>query len=171
MKNLKFISSADAKWGIGNKGKLLSYVKEDMKRFTSLTKGNLIVTGRKTIATFKNQKPLKNRINIILTTDKNYENGEALIAHSVDEVLEIVKDRKEEIYIIGGESVFKQFLPYCNEAYITKFKIDVDADAFIENLDESDEWIIDEESQWLTSEKGVEYKFCDYRRIKEYYGN
>lgn len=167
MKNLKFISSADANWGIGNKGKLLSYVKEDMKRFTSLTKGNVIVTGRKTISTFKNQEPLKNRVNIILTTDKNYKNGEALIAHSIDEVLEIVKDLKEDIYIIGGESVFKQFLAYCNEAYITKFNMDVDADAFIENLDKSDEWVIGEESEWLTSAKGVEYKFCDYKRVEK----
>ena len=136
-----------------------------MKRFASLTKGNIIVVGRKTVATFKNGEPLKDRVNIILTKDKAYKVEGAIIAHSIDEIFEIILKYDKDVYVVGGASVYKQMLPYCNVAYITKFDKEFEADSFIENLDDSHEWILKEEGKWEESESGVRYKFCCYTKL------
>ena len=157
---MKMIAAVDKNWAIGNKGGLLAHVSGDMKFFRTKTTGNVVVLGRKTLATFPGGKPLKDRENIVITTNRDYDAQGAAVVCSVEELLEYVKKYdSDSVYIIGGGTVYKQFLEYCDTAYITKFNKEYDADTYIDNLDEKDEWELTEESETF-EEKGIEYKFC-----------
>lgn len=161
---MKMIAAADKNWAIGNKGKLLTQLSGDMKFFRSKTAGNVVILGRKTLSTFPGGKPLKNRENIVLTANEEFDGQGAVIVHSVEELLEYAKKfNGEDVYVIGGESVYSQLIQYCDTAYITKFDKEFEADVYIENLDKSKEWFLDEESEPI-EEKGICYHFCTYRR-------
>ena len=110
---MKAIVAVDEAWGIGKDGKLLTHLPEDMKFFRTVTKGKVVVMGRKTLQSFPDAKPLKNRINIVLTSDDTM-NGEGLIVcRSVDDALKQLKEYdSDDVYIIGGQSIYEQFLPY-----------------------------------------------------------
>ena len=126
-----------------------------------------MITGRKTLATFPNGLPLEGRTNIILTGDKNFKAKNAIIVHSVEEALEAVADYAEEgVYVIGGESIYNQFLPYCDTAIITKIDHAFEADAYMTNLDEMDSWKITAESEEQTY-FDLEYVYCQYERKGE----
>ncbi|MEA4973502.1 Dihydrofolate reductase [bioreactor metagenome] len=161
---MKMIAAADKNWAIGNKGELLTQLSGDMKFFRSKTAGNVVILGRKTLSTFPGGKPLKNRENIVLTTNEEFDGQGAVIVHSVEELLEYAKRFDDgDVYVIGGESVYSQLIQYCDTAYITKFDKEFEADVYIENLDKSEEWFLDEESEPI-EEKGICYHFCTYRR-------
>ena len=118
---MNVIVGVDSNWAIGNKHQLLVSIPNDMKHFREETTGKVVVHGRKTLATFPQGLPLKNRTNIILTTDKSFQVKDAIVVHSIEELLEELKKYNEEdIYIIGGESVYRQMLPYCKVAHVTK---------------------------------------------------
>ena len=161
---MKAIVAVDKNWAIGYKGKLLVSIPSDMKRFREITTGKVVVLGRKTMATFPNGLPLKNRTNIVLTTDNSYSAGDAIIVHSIDELLEELKKyNSDDIYIIGGDSVYKQMLPYVDTCEVTKIRHAYDADTFFPNLEKNDEWEISEESE----EKiyfDLEYTFQIWKR-------
>ena len=109
---MNLIVNVDSNWAIGYRGKLLVSIPEDMKFFRSETTGKVVVLGRKTLDTFPGGQPLKNRTNIILTRNPNYQVKGAIICHSVEEVLEELKKyNSEDVYIIGGDSIYKEFLP------------------------------------------------------------
>ena len=103
---MNLIVAADKNWGIGKDNKLLVSIPSDMKFFRQETMGKVVVMGRKTLESFPNGLPLKNRTNVVLTSDKNYQVKDAVIVHSIDEVLEELKKYDDdEIYVIGGGKV------------------------------------------------------------------
>lgn len=163
---MKLIVAVDANWGIGCKNELLVRIPSDQRFFREKTTGNVVVMGRKTLESFPGSKPLKDRVNIVMTKENRESLNEEVIAHSVEEVLEEIKKYDEEsIYIIGGETVYRQFLPYCNEAYVTKIDHKYEADAYFPNLDEDKEWEMVEEGEEQTY-FDITYTFTKYERVK-----
>ena len=139
-------------------------IPEDMKFFRSETTGKVVVLGRKTLDTFPGGQPLKNRTNIILTRNPNYQVKGAIICHSVEEVLEELKKyNSEDVYIIGGDSIYKEFLPYCDVAHVTGTDHVYDADAWFPNLEEDLAWVLTGESEEKTY-FDLEFRFCRYER-------
>ncbi len=161
---MNLIVAVDENWAIGNRGQLLVSIPADHKRFRQQTVGKVVVLGRKTLETFPQQQPLAKRENIILTGNPDLEVKGATMAHSVEEVLELVKAyATEDVFIIGGDSVYKQFLPYCDTAYVTKIDHAYEADAFFPNLAEDPAWEMAEESEEQTY-FDLEYYFQKYVR-------
>ena len=161
---MNLIVNVDSNWAIGYRGKLLVSIPEDMKFFRSETTGKVEVLGRKTLDTFPGGQPLKNRTNIILTRNPNYQVKGAIICHSVEEVLEELKKyNSEDVYIIGGDSIYKEFLPYCDVAHVTRTDHVYDADAWFPNLEEDPEWVLTGESEEKTY-FDLEFRFCRYER-------
>ena len=161
---MNLIVNVDSNWAIGYRGKLLVSIPEDMKFFRSETTGKVVVLGRKTMDTFPGGQPLKNRTNIILTRNPNYQVKGAIICHSVEEVLEELKKyNSEDVYIIGGDSIYKEFLPYCDVAHVTRTDHVYDADAWFPNLEEDPAWVLTGESEEKTY-FDLEFRFCRYER-------
>ena len=164
---MNLIVNVDKNWAIGYKGRLLVSIPEDMKFFRSETTGKVVVLGRKTLATFPGGLPLKNRTNIILTRNPDFTAKGAVVCHDVEEALEELKKYpSEDIYIIGGDTIYRQFLPYCNVAHVTRTDHAYDADAWFPNLDEDPDW----ELTGQIVEKtyfDLEFTFCRYERKKK----
>ena len=138
---MNLIVNVDKNWAIGYKGRLLVSIPEDMKFFRSETTGKVVVLGRKTLATFPGGLPLKNRTNIILTRNPDFTAKGAVVCHDVEEALEELKKYpSEDVYIIGGDTIYRQFLPYCDVAHVTRTDHAYDADAWFPNLDEDPDW-------------------------------
>lgn len=164
---MNLIVAVDEKWAIGNKNELLVRIPADMKMFREETTGKVVVLGRKTLETFPGKVPLANRTNIILSRDKTYKVKDALVVHSIEELLETLKTyKKEDIYIIGGESIYRQMLPYCDLAHVTKIDRTYEADCYIPNLEEDETWEItassDEQYYFDTT-----YHFLKYEKKRE----
>lgn len=144
---MNLIVAVDENWAIGNKNELLVRIPADHKFFREETTGKVVVLGRKTLETFPQGMPLKNRTNIIMSTNPAYKVKDAIVVHSVDELLEELKKyNDEDVYIIGGDSIYKQMLPYCNVAHVTKIDHAYEADAYFLNLDKMPEWEITADS-------------------------
>lgn len=163
---MNLIVAVDENWAIGYKNELLIRIPADMKMFRQETTGKVVVLGRKTLETFPNGQPLKNRTNIILSTKKDYQVKDAIVVHSIEELLEELKNYpSEDIYIIGGETVYRQMLPYCDVAHVTRIDRKYEADAFFPNLEDEGNWEItaesDEQSYFDTT-----YTFVKYERSK-----
>ena len=156
---MNLIVAIDEKWGIGKNNDLLISIPEDMKFFRTTTNNSIIIMGRKTLESFPNGKPLKNRENVVLTKSNIKE--DVTIFNSIEDVLNYVKN-KENVFVIGGGSVYKQLLPYCEKAYVTKIKKDFNADVFFPNLDEKDDWELikfGDNKEW----NGISYQFTTYK--------
>lgn len=161
---MNLIVAVDKHWAIGNKNQLLVRIPNDHKFFREETTGKVVVLGRKTLETFPQGMPLKNRTNIILSTDKNYTVKDAIVVHSIEELLEECKKYPSDmIYIIGGESVYRQMLPYCDTAHVTKIDHTYEADAFFPDLDATGEWKITADSDEQTY-FDIAYQFIKYER-------
>ena len=161
---MRAIVCADKNWGIGYKNRLLVSIPSDMKFFRETTTGKVIVMGRKTLESFPNGMPLKNRINIVLTRDRNYEAKGAVIVHDEEELMnEHGKYDTEQIYIIGGESVYKMMLSHCDKIYVTQVDRAFQADTYFPNLDEMSEWKMTQESEEQTC-FDLEFCFTTYER-------
>ena len=163
---MNLIVAVDENWAIGYKNELLIRIPADMKMFRQETTGKVVVLGRKTLETFPNGQPLKNRTNIILSTKKDYQVKDAIVVHSIEELLEELKNYpSEDIYIIGGETIYRQMLPYCDVAHVTRIDRKYEADVFFPNLEEDGNWDItaesDEQSYFDTT-----YTFVKYERRK-----
>ena len=160
------ILSADSNWAIGLNNKLLVSIPADMKFFRQTTTGNVVVMGRKTLESFPGGLPLKNRINIVLTRNENYKVKDAIIVHSIEELMEELKKYPaEDVYCIGGDTIYKQLLPYCDAAQVTKIDFAYIADSYFPNLDEDPQWHVAAESEEQTY-FDLEYKFVRYERNK-----
>ncbi|MBQ0027693.1 MAG: dihydrofolate reductase [Lachnospiraceae bacterium] len=158
------IVAVDSNWAIGNKGQLLISIPADMKMFRQETTGKVIVLGRKTIETFPNAKPLPNRVNIVMSGNPDYTVDGATVVHSVEELLEEVKKyNTEDVYIIGGDSVYKQMIDYCDTVHVTKIDREYEADAYFPNLDNMPEWEITAESEEQTY-FDTTYAFVKYEK-------
>ena len=161
---MNIIVAVDKNWAIANQIKLLNSIPEDMKFFRETTTGNVVVMGRKTLESFPNGRPLQNRTNVVITRQKDYEVPGAVVVHSVEEALEYLKDFKSEnIYVIGGASIYEQMLPYCDVAHVTVMDYAYQADTWFPNLDEMDDFVVAADSEEKTY-FDLEYCFKMYVR-------
>lgn len=133
------ILHADERWGIGKKNDLMFHLPKDMKFFRDTTKGHTVAMGENTLLSFPNSKPLKNRTNIVLSQDISHQYEGVINVHSFDDFLKKIKTQslKDDVYIIGGASIYRQMLPYCDEVLLTKVHADGNAEVFFPNLDEN----------------------------------
>ncbi|RGS79521.1 dihydrofolate reductase [Coprococcus sp. AF21-14LB] len=162
---MNLIVAVDKNWAIGLSNKLLVSIPADMKFFRETTSGKVVAMGRKTLESFPGGQPLKNRTNIVLTKDQNYKVKDAVVVGTLEEMIEELKKYpSEDIYVIGGESVYRQLLPYCDTAYVTKIDHVYEADTFFPNLDEMKDWKmtgVTEEQTYFD----LEYVFAKYERV------
>lgn len=160
---MNLIAAVDKNWAIGMDNKLLVRIPDDMKRFRQMTIEKVVVMGRKTLESFPGGRPLKGRVNIVLSKDRNYQPKDVIVVHSMEELsVELKKYKSEDIFVIGGESIYRQLLDECDTAYITKIDYAYQADAWFPNLDEEDAWQVEEESVEQTY-FDLEYYFITYR--------
>ncbi len=165
---MNLIAAVDQNWAIGKENKLLVSIPADMKFFREMTTGKVVVMGRKTLEGFPGGFPLKNRTNIVLSSNPAYQVNGAAVVHSREEAIEKLHTYdSEDIYIIGGESVYRMFLDMCDTAYITKIDYAYDADAFFPNLDAKKEWELSAGSEEQTY-FDIEYHFLKYRMFLSY---
>lgn len=161
---MNLIVAVDKNWAIGAGNKLLVSIPQDMKFFRETTKGKVVAMGRKTLESFPGGQPLKNRVNIVMTTDKAYSTNGIVLVHSLEEMLcELKKYPSEDIYVIGGETIYRQLLPHCDRAYITRIDHAYDADTYFPNLDEDPQWKMTKTSEEQTY-FDLEYTFVKYER-------
>lgn len=164
---MNMILSADLNWGIGCNNKLLVSIPSDMKFFREETTGKVVVMGRKTLESFPNGMPLANRTNIVLTQNPDFQVKGAVVVRSHEELMEELKQyRDDEIYVIGGESIYRMMLPYCDTVHVTKINFAYEADTHFPNLDDMPEWEITATSDEQTY-FDLEFTFVKYERKKE----
>ena len=162
---MNLIVNADKNWGIGKNNELLVHIPNDMKMFRNTTIGKVVVMGRKTLESFPNGLPLVKRTNIVMTKNKDYDVKGAVIVHSKEELLEELKKYpQEDIFVIGGESIYRMLLPYCSTAYVTRTDYAYDADTYFPDLDEMEEWKLTEEGEEETY-FDIEYRFTKYEKL------
>ena len=141
-------------WGIGRDGTQPVALSADRKFFRETTKGALVIVGRKTLADFPGGKPLPKRVNVVLTRGEIETEG-VTVCHSPEEAAELAKTA-ERAFVIGGGSVYRQLLPLCDTAYITKVHTTIDCDTWLPNLDEDPDWELREILQ-SGEEDGIAY--------------
>lgn len=163
---MQLIAAVDQNWAIGKNNQLLVRIPADQKFFREVTTGKVVVMGRKTLESFPNGMPLKNRTNIVLTRNPDYQVKDAIVVHSMDELHEELKKyNSDDIFIIGGEKIYEQMLDECDVAHITKIEFAYDADAYFPNLDEREDWELTGDSEEQTY-FDLEYYFYRYERRK-----
>ncbi len=160
---MNLIVAVDEKWAISKDNKLLVNIPEDKQYFREMTKDNIVIVGKNTLESFPDGKPLEDRVNIVVALEKHYIKEGVVVVHNLEDAVKKAKEYEDkDVYVIGGSSIFRQFLPYCKKAYITKiYKTFEDADTFIPNLDELENWAEMCESVKKVHE-GLEYTFVTY---------
>ncbi|NLY87356.1 MAG: dihydrofolate reductase [Clostridiales bacterium] len=162
---MNMIVAVDRNWGIGRNNDLLASIPGDMKYFKDHTLGKVVVMGRKTLESMPGGKGLPKRSNIVLTSNKNLSADRCTIVNSEDEMFsEISKYNSEDVYLIGGASMYNRYYSLCDKLYITKIDADLDADSFIINIDEDEGYKIISQSEPMT-ENGISYSFLVYEKI------
>lgn len=149
-------------WGIGKDGTQPIALSADRKFFRETTRGAMVIVGRKTLADFPGGKPLPNRVNVVLTRQGLDMDG-VVVCHSPEEAVRLAKDAQRAM-VIGGGSIYKQMLPFCDTAYITKVHTAPESDTFFPNLDQDPQWKLAEILQ-EGEENGIAYQMCLYKRI------
>ena len=164
MNRLIEILNCDSKWGIGKKNGLLFHLPKDMKFFRETTLNHVVAMGENTLLSFPGSKPLKNRTSIVLSQNEQHNYADVINVHSFETFLSKIKEclATQDVYIIGGASIYRQLLPYCDEVLLTKVHEDGQAEVFFENLDEKEEW------QLISStpeedDNGHPISFCTYK--------
>ena len=148
-------------WGIGCCGTQPIALSVDRKFFRETTRGAMVIVGRRTIADFPGQKPLPGRVNVAITR-QNPDLPGFTVVHSPEEAVELAKTAPRAM-VIGGGAIYRQMLPYCDTAYITKVHCTVPCDTWFPNLDELDDWYLAETLQ-TGEENGTAYDICLYKR-------
>lgn len=169
---MNLVVAVDKEWGIGNKGDLLARVKADLRNFKMITDGKIVILGSNTLSTFPGGRVLPNRTNIVLNWDLDYAPPGAVVVHSLDELFEELKKyNSDDVFVIGGASMYKQLLPYCQKAYVTKFEKSFEKDVYVPDLDQSNDWKMTWKSENYTygppeceEKDGFEYYFTIYER-------
>lgn len=162
---MNLIVAADENWAIGSRGELLVRIPADHKFFRQETMGKVVVLGRKTLKTFPQGLPLSGRTNIILSKDPGFRVKGAEVVHCLEELLEELKKYPpEDIYVAGGESVYRLLLPYCKVAHVTKIDRAYSADAYFPDLDRNPEWKLTAMSEEQTY-FDITYHFLKYERL------
>lgn len=152
------IVAVDENWGIGYKGELLARISADLRRFKALTTGHAVILGRKTLQTFPGGRPLPGRENLIMSTTMDVAPEGAKVFRTLDEVLAYAP---EDAFVIGGETVYRELLPYCKKVYITKIHESFPHDAVFPNLDALDGWRVVENGETL-EENGLAFSYVTY---------
>ena len=161
---MKAIVAVDKNWAIGNKGQLLVSIPADHKMFRNETLGKVVIYGRKTLETFPMQKPLEGRENIILSANTSFAVKGALVVHSIEELFEKLRDYPtDDVYVIGGDSVYRQLVPFCDMIHVTKVDYEYEADAYFPNLDLDPDWVMTGESEEQTY-FDIAYTFALYEK-------
>ena len=161
---MKLIVAVDKEWNIGNKNDLLFYIPDDLKFFRAQTIEKVCVMGRKTLESFPNSKPLKNRVNIVLSRNKSLEVEGATFVSDLEELkAELAKYNSDDVYVIGGESIYTTLLPLCDTAIITHIEAVADeADKKFPALTD-DGWSLAEDSGENEC-NGYKFRWCTYKR-------
>jgi len=157
---MNLIVAVDQNWAIGKGGDQLVYISEDLKRFKALTTGHPVILGRKTLATFPGGRPLKGRRNLILSATPGYRVEGAEVFPNLDALL---THTPEDAFVIGGESVYRELLPYCTTAYVTKIYAAFPADRYFPNLDEDKGWMVSDTSEMMEQD-GLQFQYVTYVR-------
>lgn len=161
---MKAIVAVDNNWAIGCNNKLLVSIPADMRFFKQETTGKVVIMGKRTLESFPGGRPLKNRVNICITRDKTFKDPDAIVVHSIEEALKQVEQyNTDDVYVIGGASIYEQFLKYCSLVHVTKIDYAYQADSYFPNLDEKDEWVLTGESEEETY-YDLEYRFLRYEK-------
>lgn len=160
---MKAIFHTDKNWGIGKDNDLMFSIPKDMKFFRETTSGKVVVMGKNTLRSFPGGKPLKNRVNIVLT---HGDAGEGVVTvHSLTELFEELKKYPpEDVFVIGGASIYKMLIPYCTEVLVTKVDADGGAEVFVPNLDEDKNFTLIQMSEPI-EDNGYTIQFCTYRNL------
>lgn len=161
---MKAIVCVDKNWGIGYRGELLQRIPEDMGFFKKMTRGKVVVMGRRTFESLPQKKPLLDRVNIVLSQSGKLCKQGIIICASWEQLQqELKKYPSDNIFVIGGEKVYKDLLPFCKEAYVTKIDRVYPADKFFPNLDRTGKWKLIAQSDWKIWE-GTRYCFTKYSK-------
>lgn len=161
---MNLMVAVDQAWGIGRDGGLLAHLPGDMKYFRDTTRGKVVVMGRKTLESFPDQKPLKGRVNIVLTKNKEYCPQGVTVCHDAEEAMEVLRQYpREDIFIIGGGMIYREFLPYCRKAYVTCIHHFFQADTDFVNLDREQDWEKETVGE-MQEDNGLAYEFRTYVR-------
>lgn len=157
------ILSADNKWGIGKRNGLLFSLPLDMKFFRTTTSGHVVAMGENTLLSFPNSKPLKNRTHIVLSADPTHNYEGVINVHSFEDFLKTIKEKSlnEDVYIIGGASIYNQMIPYVDKILLTKVYEDGGAEVFFHNLDEDPNFECVEMGEPLI-DNGYQIRFTTY---------
>ena len=159
---MNLIAAVDRGWGIGKDGDLLFHLKKDMKYFAQMTSGHVIIMGRKTLESFPGGKPLPRRKNIVLTGNRTYDGKGAEVVHSIKELFDRLKTLEdEEIWVVGGGSIYRALLPWCKYAYITHVDRECQADTFIPDLTCYPGWELTDQGEEM-EEEGISFRFSIY---------
>ena len=150
-------------WGIGKNGTQPIALSADRKFFRETTRGAMVIVGRRTIEDFPGQKPLPGRVNVALTRSSAEIPG-FTVCHSPEEAAQLAKTA-ERAMVIGGGSIYKQMLPLCDTAYVTKVHCAPESDTWFPNLDEASDWTLEQVLQ-TGEENGISYEMCLYKRKK-----
>lgn len=163
---MNVIVAVDKNWAIGYQNKLLISIPADMRFFREVTSNKVVIMGKNTLESFPGGQPLKNRVNIVIALEKDYKVKDATVVYSIEEALEEAKKYKsEDVFVIGGASIYRQMLPYCDVAHITKIDYAYQADTYFPNLDQMEDWHLAEETEEQTY-YDLSYTFCRYERKK-----
>lgn len=163
---MKLIAACDRNWAIGRDNGLLFDIPLDMKHFRETTKGSVVVMGRKTLESFPNKKPLKNRVNIVLSRSMGWREDCLVVSDLNGLFEELTKLNGKNIFVIGGAEIYKLLLEYCDEAIITRVDTVAPlADRFFPDLDKNPDWEIVNESVPV-EDNGYRISFCTYKNLK-----
>ena len=158
---MNLIVNTDKNWAIGLDGDQLFYISEDLKYFKEKTYNKTVVMGRKTLLALPGAAPLKNRTNIVLSRSVQHIPGAICFTNYDDLKRHLSLLNSDDIFVIGGGQIYKDLLPYCKKAFITKIFATADADSFFPNLDDMDNWILNSSSE-IKSQDGLEFQYCVY---------
>ena len=159
---MQLIVAVDKNWAIGNGNKLLVRIPEDQKFFRNTTMGHVVVLGRKTLDEFPGGLPLKGRTNIILSKDPEYKVKDGIVVHSKEELFkELRRYDSDDVFIIGGESIYNMLYKYCDTAHVTRINYSYQADKYFPDIDKDDNWSVAADSDEQTY-FDIEYYFYKY---------
>ena len=163
MTKINMIAAHDSKLGIGKDNNLLWHIPEDMKHFKQTTIDSVVIMGRKTWDSLGKWKPLPNRVNIVVTRNKNFSCEADSVCHSLEDAIVVAKKFDKEIFIIGGGMLYKEGLKYTDKLFLTVVEGDYDADVFFP--DYSDDFAVASSSVGIKSGEKYNYKFVELKRI------
>lgn len=158
---MQAIVAVSQSWGIGKGGDLLFRLPSDLRRFKAMTAGHTVIMGRKTLDSLPGGKGLPHRRNLVLSRQSDFAPDRAEVIHSVEDILKTAED---DAFVIGGQQVYEQLLPYCARVHVTKVLSDPEADAFFPDLDKLPGWKVASAGEMLT-ENGLSFQYVEYIRI------